>query len=171
MTDSTDVVIIGAARTPFARLNGALSTLPATTLGAHAIAAALARSAGLTGEEVDAVYLGQVLQAGAGQNPARQAALDGGVGPRAHASAVNKVCLSGLAAIVDGTRLLRSGEAQVVVAGGMESMSQAPHLLPGVRSGWGYGDRTAVEDRKSTRLNSSHVAISYAVFCLKKKTD
>lgn len=145
MTDSTDVVIIGAARTPFARLNGALSTLPATTLGAHAIAAALARSAGLTGEEVDAVYLGQVLQAGAGQNPARQAALDGGVGPRAHASAVNKVCLSGLAAIVDGTRLLRSGEAQVVVAGGMESMSQAPHLLPGVRSGWGYGDRTAVD--------------------------
>ena len=144
MTDSTDVVIIGAARTPFARLNGALATLPATALGAHAIAAALAQS-GLDGEEVEAVYLGQVLQAGAGQNPARQAALGGGVGPRAHASAVNKVCLSGLAAIVDGTRLLRSGEAQVVVAGGMESMTRAPHLLPGVRGGWTYGDRTAVD--------------------------
>src|SRR5699024_7579808 len=90
-------------------------------------------------------YLGQVLQAGAGQNPARQAALGGGVGPRAHASAVNKVCLSGLAAIVDGTRLLRSGEAQVVVAGGMESMTRAPHLRPGVRGGWTYGDRTAVD--------------------------
>ncbi len=159
MTDSTDVVIIGAARTPFARLNGALASLPATALGAHAIAAALAQS-GLAGEQVDAVYLGQVLQAGAGQNPARQAALGGGVGPRAHASAVNKVCLSGLAAIVDATRLLRSGEAQVVVAGGMESMTQAPHLLPGVRGGWSYGDRTAVDHLAHDGLTDAVEAIS-----------
>src|SRR5699024_8783577 len=104
------------------RLNGALATLPATALGAHAITAALAQ-AGLPGEDVDAVFLGQVLQAGAGQNPARQAALAGGVGPRAHACAVNKVCLSGLSAVIDAARLIRSGEAEVVVAGGMESMS------------------------------------------------
>lgn len=144
MTDPADVVIIGAARTPFARLNGALASQPATTLGGHAIAAALAQ-APITGEDVDAVFLGQVLQAGAGQNPARQAALGGGVGPRAHASAINKVCLSGLSAVIDAARLIRTGEAQVVVAGGMESMSQAPHLLPGSRAGWPYGDRTAVD--------------------------
>ncbi len=144
MTDPADVVVIGAARTPFARLSGALATLPATALGAHAISAALAQ-AGIAGDDVDAVFLGQVLQAGAGQNPARQAALGGGVGPRAHAAAVNKVCLSGLSAVIDATRLIRSGEAGVVVAGGMESMSQAPHLLPGVRAGWPYGDRAAVD--------------------------
>ena len=142
MSDPTDVVIIGAARTPFGRLNGALATLPATALGAHAIAAALAQ-AQLPGDEVDAVFLGQVLQAGAGQNPARQAALGGGVGPRAHAAAVNKVCLSGLSAVIDAARLIRSGEAQVAVAGGMESMTQAPHLLLGTRGGWAYGDRPA----------------------------
>lgn len=159
MTTSADVVVIGAARTPFARLNGALATLPATALGAHAIAAALAQS-GLDGEEVDAVYLGQVLQAGTGQNPARQAALQDGVGRRAHAAAVNKVCLSGLAAIVDGTRLLRSGEAQVVVAGGMESMTQAPHLLPGVRGGWAYGDRTAVDHLAHDGLTDATDGIS-----------
>ena len=124
-TDPADVVVIGAARTPFTRLNGALAALPATTLGGHAIAAALAQ-AQIDGAGVNAVFLGQVLQAGAGQNPARQAALAGGVGPQAHASAVNKVCLSGLSAVVDATRLIRSGEAEVVVAGGMESMSQAP---------------------------------------------
>lgn len=146
MTDPADVVIIGAARTPFARLNGALASQPATTLGGHAIAAALAQ-APITGEDVDAVFLGQVLQAGAGQNPARQAALGGGAGAgaRAHASAINKVCLSGLSAVIDAARLIRTGEAQVVVAGGMESMSQAPHLLPGSRAGWPYGDRTAVD--------------------------
>lgn len=142
MSDPTDVVVIGATRTPFARLNGALASLPATALGAHAIAAALAQ-AQLPGDDVDAVFLGQVLQAGTGQNPARQAALAAGVGPRAHAAAINKVCLSGLSAVIDATRLIRSGEAHVVVAGGMESMTQAPHLLVGTRGGWAYGDRTA----------------------------
>ena len=159
MTDPTDVVIIGAARTPFARLNGALASLPATALGAHAIAAALTQ-ASLEGGEVDAVYLGQVLQAGAGQNPARQAALRGGVGPRAHASAVNKVCLSGLAAVVDATRLIRSGEAEVVVAGGMESMTQAPHLLPGVRGGWTYGGHTALDHLAYDGLTDADEGIS-----------
>ena len=158
-TDPADVVVIGAARTPFTRLNGALAALPATTLGGHAIAAALAQ-AQIDGAGVNAVFLGQVLQAGAGQNPARQAALAGGVGPQAHASAVNKVCLSGLSAVVDATRLIRSGEAEVVVAGGMESMSQAPHLLPGTRAGWRYGDRTAIDHLAYDGLTDALDAVS-----------
>ena len=158
-TDPADVVVIGAARTPFTRLNGALAALPATTLGGHAIAAALAQ-AQIDGAGVNAVFLGQVLQAGAGQNPARQAALAGGVGPQAHASAVNKVCLSGLSAVVDATRLIRSGEAEVVVAGGMESMSQAPHLLPGTRAGWPYGDRTAIDHLAYDGLTDALDAVS-----------
>lgn len=123
-----DVVIIGAARTPFGKLLGTLSGVSATELGAHAIRAALSRS-GIGVDAVDAVIMGQVLQAGAGQNPAKQAALAAGISPRAHTTTVNKVCLSGLSAIVDAARLLRSGEADVVVAGGMESMSNAPHLI------------------------------------------
>lgn len=138
------VVIVGATRTPQGRLNGRLATVPATELGAHAIRAALERS-GVPGDAVDAVVMGQVLQAGCGQAPARQAAIAAGIGWRAHATTLNKVCLSGLSAVIDATRLLRSGEADVVVAGGMESMSRAPHLLPGSRQGWVYGNTTAVD--------------------------
>jgi acetyl-CoA C-acetyltransferase len=133
-----DVVLVGAARTPQGRLRGGLSTVPATQLAASAIRGALEQS-GVSADAVDAVILGQVLQAGAGQNPARQAALAAGIGMRAHATTVNKVCLSGLTAVIDAARLLRSGEADVVVAGGMESMSLAPHLLPGSRTGTAYG--------------------------------
>lgn len=140
----SDIVIVAAARTPQGRMNGALSTLPGTELGAHAIAAALERG-GVDGDAVDAVFMGQVLQAGAGQAPARQAAIGAGIGWRAHATTVNKVCLSGLSAMIDATRLLRSGEAQVVVAGGMESMSLAPHLLTGSRKGWAFGPATAID--------------------------
>ncbi|CAM3711050.1 acetyl-CoA C-acyltransferase [Occultella aeris] len=145
MSISTDdVVIVGAARTPYGRINGGLASLPGTALGAHAIAAALA-AAGIPGADVEVVVLGQVLQAGAGQNPARQAALAAGIAPGAHAIALNKVCLSGLTAVIDAARLIRTGEAAVAVAGGMESMSQAPHLLTGTRAGWVYGDRTALD--------------------------
>lgn len=140
----TDVVIVGAARTPYAKLAGALASMTAVELGSHAIRAAVQR-AGISPGSVDAVLLGQVLQAGAGQNPARQAALGAGLDPRVHASAVNKVCLSGLTAIIDAARMIRAGDAAVVVAGGMESMTHAPHLLPGTRAGWLYGDRTAVD--------------------------
>ncbi|MGC0143586.1 acetyl-CoA C-acyltransferase [Pseudactinotalea sp. Z1732] len=140
----SDIVIVAAARTPQGRMNGALSTLPATELGGHAIKAALERGR-VPAEAVDAVFMGQVLQAGAGQAPARQAAIAAGVGWRAHATTVNKVCLSGLSAIIDATRLVRSGEAQVVVAGGMESMSLAPHLLTGSRKGWAFGPTTAID--------------------------
>lgn len=140
------VVIVGAARTPQGRLSGALSSLSAAELGATAIRAALAQVGGAQAGDfqagpsaVERVILGQVLQAGAGQNPARQAALAAGIAWSVPAVTVNKVCLSGLAAIIDAARLIRAGEAQVVVAGGMESMSQAPHLLPNSRRGHAYG--------------------------------
>ncbi|HLS15867.1 MAG TPA: acetyl-CoA C-acyltransferase [Beutenbergiaceae bacterium] len=159
MTSSDDVVVVGAARTPYGRMNGGLSSVTAPQLGAHAIRAALDQGDVDPGR-VDAVYLGHALPAGCGQNPARRAALAAGIGPRAHASAVNKVCLSGLTAIIDATRLLRTGEAGVVVAGGLESMSRAPHLLPGVRSGWTYGDRTAVDHMAHDGLTDAEQGIS-----------
>jgi acetyl-CoA C-acetyltransferase len=139
-----DIVIVAAARTPQGRLKGQLATLPATELGGIAIRGALERG-GIPAAAVDAVLVGQVLQAGAGQNPARQAAIAGGLGWDVHASAVNKVCLSGLTAIIDGARMLRSGDATVVVAAGMESMTRAPHLLAGSRSGWSYGSIEALD--------------------------
>ncbi|MDT3331111.1 acetyl-CoA C-acetyltransferase [Microbacterium sp. KSW-18] len=135
---SEEIVIVGAARTPQGKLMGALSSLSAPQLGAIAIRGALERS-GVDPTAVDAVIMGQVLPAGSGQNPARQAALGAGIGWDVPASAVNKVCLSGLTAIIDAKRLVASGDAAVVVAGGMESMSRAPHLLTGSRDGWTYG--------------------------------
>ncbi len=132
-------VIVGGARTPFAKLLGGLAELSATDLGGIAIAAALER-AGIEGDQVDYVIMGQVLQAGAGQLPARQAAVKGGVPMSVPALSVNKVCLSGLNAVALADQLIRAGECDVVVAGGMESMTQAPHLLPGSRAGYKYGD-------------------------------
>lgn len=139
-----DVVLVSFARTPMGRMNGSLARLSAAQLGAVAIRAALAR-AGIAPEVVDQVVMGQVVQAGAGQNPARQAARGAGVPWDVPAVTVNKVCLSGLSAIVDAARVIRLGEAEVVVAGGQESMSQAPHLLPGSRHGWTYGDVAAID--------------------------
>ncbi|KQY21247.1 acetyl-CoA acetyltransferase [Cellulomonas sp. Root485] len=139
-----DVVILSFARTPMARLNGGLSSLSAASLGAVAIRGALSR-AGVDPASVDQVLMGQVVQAGAGQNPARQAAVAAGIPWTVPATTINKVCLSGLAAIIDAARMIRLGEASVVVAGGQESMSQAPHLLPGSRRGWTYGDIQAVD--------------------------
>ncbi|HLS26637.1 MAG TPA: acetyl-CoA C-acetyltransferase [Beutenbergiaceae bacterium] len=138
-TGQPQIVIVGAARTPQGKLNGQLAPFSGTQLGAHAIEGALAQG-GIDPAVVQAVIMGQVLQAGAGQAPARQAAIGAGIGWDAHATTVNKVCLSGLSAVIDAARLLRSGEAEVVVAGGMESMTNAPHLLPGSRQGWVYGE-------------------------------
>lgn len=135
---STEVVILAGARTPQGRIKGQLASLTAAQLGSIAIAGALER-AGISGDDVDAVIMGQVLQAGAGQNPAKQSALGAGIPARVPAMTVNKVCLSGVAAIVDAARLVRLGEASVVVAGGQESMTNAPHLVRGSRSGWAYG--------------------------------
>lgn len=139
-----DVVIVAAARTPQGRLKGALGSLPATALGGVAIRGALER-AQIPAEAVDAVIVGQVLTAGAGQNPARQAALAAGLGWNVPATGVNKVCLSGLTAVIDAARMIRLGDARVVVAAGMESMTRAPHLLVGSREGWSYGSVEALD--------------------------
>lgn len=143
-TDNTDVVILSAARTPQGRLNGQLASFTAVELGAHAIKAAIAAS-GVDAGRVDAVIMGQVLQAGAGQNPARQSAIGAGIGWNVPTVTINKVCLSGLTAVIDAARLIRSGDATVVVAGGQESMTRAPHLLPGSRQGWTYGAIQALD--------------------------
>ncbi len=134
-------VIVGGARTPIGKLLGALAEVPATELGGVAIRGALA-AAGLAPDRVDHVIMGQVLQAGVGQLPARQAAVRAGIGMDVPALTVNKVCLSGLAAIAQADLLVRADECDVVVAGGMESMTQAPHLLPRSRRGFPYGDVT-----------------------------
>lgn len=155
----TDIVIVGAARTPFGKLLGGLSSLAATRLGSHAIRGALDKS-GVDASLIDAVIMGQVLQAGVGQNPAKQAALGAGIPASAHTTTVNKVCLSGLSAIIDAARLLRSGEAEVVVAGGMESMSQSPHLLPGVRGGHKYGPTTMLDHMDHDGLRAADLEIS-----------
>ncbi|GAA1691004.1 acetyl-CoA C-acetyltransferase [Microbacterium sediminicola] len=168
-----DVVIVAAARTPQGRLKGQLSSLPATELGSIAIRGALEQG-GIPAEEVDAVIVGQVLPAGSGQNPARQAAIGAGIGWDVPASSVNKVCLSGLTAIIDAARMLRLGDARVVVAAGMESMSRSPHLMVGSREGWSYGsievlDHMAYDgltdafDRESMGASTEHHNERYAV--------
>jgi acetyl-CoA C-acetyltransferase len=134
-------VIVGGARTPIGKLLGGLKDVSATDLGGYAIAAALERS-GVSPEHVDYVIMGQVLQAGTGQISARQAAMKGGIAMSVPALTINKVCLSGLNAVALADQLIRAGECDVVVAGGMESMTQAPHLLLGSRSGYKYGDVT-----------------------------
>ncbi|QKG25431.1 acetyl-CoA C-acetyltransferase [Actinomadura verrucosospora] len=131
-------VIVAGARTPVGRLQGALKDFSAADLGAHAIKAALER-AGVTGDQVQYVILGQVLQAGAGQIPSRQAAVKAGIPMNVPSITINKVCLSGLDAIALADQLIRAGEFDIVVAGGMESMTQAPHLLPKSRAGYKYG--------------------------------
>jgi acetyl-CoA C-acetyltransferase len=135
---ATDIVIVAAARTPQGRLKGQLSSFTAPQLGAFAIRGAL-EQASIDAGDVDAVIMGQVLAAGSGQNAARQAAIGAGIGWDVPAHSVNKVCLSGLTAIIDAARMIRLGDAEVVVAGGMESMTRAPHLLMGSRDGWTYG--------------------------------
>lgn len=133
-----DIVIVAAARTPQGRLKGQLASFTAPQLGAFAIRGALEQGS-VDPEVVDAVIVGQVLSAGSGQNAARQAAIGAGIGWDVPAHSVNKVCLSGLTAIIDAARMIRTGDAEVVVAAGMESMTRAPHLLMGSRDGWTYG--------------------------------
>ncbi|MCV2394300.1 acetyl-CoA C-acyltransferase [Actinotalea sp. M2MS4P-6] len=194
----TDVVVVGAARTPNGRLKGGLATVPAVELGAIAIRAALERSgvpASAVGPRgvgrgggggggaaaaqaaiapgpapartagpasaVQHVVMGHVLQAGLGQCTARQAAVAAGLGWDVPAISVNKVCLSGLSAIIDAARMIRAGEAEVAVAGGMESMTNAPHVLMGSRFGYGFGDVTVVDSMANDGLSDawSHEAM------------
>ena len=132
-------VIVSSARTPIGKLSGSLSSFAATELGGHAIAAALARG-GVDAEQVDYVLLGQVLQAGAGQMPARQAAVNGGIPMSVPSMTINKVCLSGINAIYLADQMIQAGDAEVVVAGGMESMTRSPHLLKKAREGYRMGN-------------------------------
>src|SRR5438270_8567383 len=140
----TSSVIVDGARTPIGRFGGGLKELPAVPLGGAAIREALSRS-GVAADRVDYVIMGQVLQAGAGQITARQAAVLAGVPKEVPAITINKVCLSGLNAIALADQLIRAGEIEVAVAGGMESMSQAPYLIPGARWGTRMGNAEIVD--------------------------
>ncbi|HEY1738958.1 MAG TPA: acetyl-CoA C-acetyltransferase [Acidimicrobiia bacterium] len=140
----TGSVIVGTARTPIGKLSGALAGFSAADLGGVAIAAALER-AGLTPEQVDYVLMGQVLQAGAGQITARQAASQAGVPMSVPANTINKVCLSGINAIYLADQMINAGDADIVVAGGMESMTNAPYLLPKARAGYRMGNGELVD--------------------------
>ncbi|MHB1986475.1 MAG: acetyl-CoA C-acetyltransferase [Acidimicrobiales bacterium] len=137
-------VIVAGARTPIGKLSGALASFTAMQLGGFAIAAALER-AGLGGNDVDYVFMGQVLQAGQGQITARQAAVNGGIPMTVPATTINKVCLSGLNALHLADLAINAGEAEIVVAGGMESMTGSPYLLPGARAGYRAGDHKVVD--------------------------
>lgn len=140
----TEVVIAAGARTPIGKLTGGLASFSAPALGGFAIKEALKRSSVEPGE-VDYVFMGHVLQAGVGQITARQAAVAAGIPLSVPATTINKVCLSGMNAIYLAMRMIQAGDAEIVVAGGMESMTNAPHLLMGSRSGWKLGDQKAVD--------------------------
>jgi acetyl-CoA C-acetyltransferase len=152
-------VVIDGARTPIGKLLGAFASLSAVDLGAVAIRGALDRSR-VSVDDVDAVVMGQVLQAGAGPNPARQAAAAAGLPMSVPAVTVNKLCLSGLVAVAMADQMIRSGQHEVVVAGGMESMTGAPHLLMGARQGYKYGNTVAADVLDQDALVCAFDAIS-----------
>jgi acetyl-CoA C-acetyltransferase len=137
-------VIVAGARTPIGKLSGALASFSAADLGGFAIKGALER-AGISGDQVDYVYMGQVIQAGGGQQNARKAAVAAGIPMSVPSATVNKVCLSGLNTIFLADQLIRAGLADIVVAGGMESMTNAPHFAPGLRSGLKLGDGVLID--------------------------
>ncbi|MSQ54384.1 MAG: acetyl-CoA C-acetyltransferase [Betaproteobacteria bacterium] len=139
-----EIVIVGAARTPIGKFSGALANVPAARLGAHIIRAVLER-AGLRPDQVSEVIMGQVLTAGVGQNPARQAAIWAGLPDMVPAMTINKVCGSGLKAAMLGAQSIANGDADIVVAGGQESMSQSPHAMMGSRDGFRMGDAKLVD--------------------------
>jgi acetyl-CoA C-acetyltransferase len=138
------VFLVSAARTPIGKFGGSLAEVPATTLGGIAIRAAVER-AGVPVDEIDEVLMGQVLQAGVGQAPARQAALRGGLGDGVSATTINRVCGSGLKSIMIAAAEIRAGDAEVVVAGGMENMNAAPYLLPKARFGYRLGNAELID--------------------------
>jgi len=149
-------VLVAGARTPMARMSGALCERTAVQLGGTAIAAAV-RRAGISSADVEYVIMGQVLPAGCGQLPVRQAAVAGGIGMDVPSVGISKVCLSGLDAIALADQLIRAGEFSTVVAGGMESMTNAPHLLPKSRSGFKYGDVTLLDHMDFDGLRDAFV--------------
>jgi acetyl-CoA C-acetyltransferase len=141
---NSKTVVLSTARTPFGRLGGALSPLGATTLGGEALRNAIARS-GVDPADIEHVIMGLVLQAGVGQNPARQAAFKAGLAKTTTAETLNKVCASGMLAVAYAMKCINAGDQRVIAAGGMESMSNAPYLLPGARSGYRYGNATMLD--------------------------
>ena len=146
-------VILGSARTPVGKMGGALASMPATELGGIAIAAALERS-GVAPEQVDHVVMGQVIQAGQGQIPSRQAQIAAGIPKEVSSETVNKVCASGIRALVILDQGIRAGDVEVGVAGGMESMSNAPYLLPGARFGFRMGETKALDSMVNDGLTN-----------------
>jgi acetyl-CoA C-acetyltransferase len=166
-----EAVIVAGARTPIGRLSGALAGFTAMELGGFAIAEALIR-AGVAPEQVDYVLMGQVLQAGQGQITARQAAHHGGIPMTVPANTINKVCLSGLNTIYLADQMIRAGDADIVVAGGMDSMTQAPYLLPGARAGFRIGDATLVDSMMYDGLTDAfdHIAMGLSTEQYNDKT-
>ncbi|PLR79080.1 acetyl-CoA C-acyltransferase [Bacillus sp. V3-13] len=159
----SEVVIVSAVRTAIGSFMGALSTVPATDLGAIVIKEAV-RRAGINGEQVDEVIMGNVLQAGLGQGPARQAALKAGLPNEVPSMAINKLCGSGLKAVHLATQAIQTGEAEIVVAGGMENMSLAPYLLSKGRTGYRMGDATIydsmITDGLECSINCYHMGVT-----------
>ena len=155
-----EAVIVAGARTPIGKLSGALAGFSAMDLGGFAIAEALSR-AGVAPDQVDYVLMGQVILAGQGQITARQAAVKAGIPMSVPANTINKVCLSGLNTIYLADQMIRSGDADIVVAGGMESMTQAPYLLPGARAGYRIGDGALVDSMMYDGLTDAfdHIAM------------
>jgi len=166
--EQMEVVIVAAARTAIGSFNGTLKGIPAPELGAKAIKGAL-QQAGLKPEQVDEVILGNVLQAGLGQNPARQAAINAGIPESASSMTINKVCGSGLKAVHLAAQAIIAGDAEIVVAGGMENMSQAPYLLKNAREGFKMGDQKLVDSMISDGLwcafNDYHMGITAENLC------
>ena len=160
---TTDIVIVAAARTAVGKFGGSLAKIPASELGATVLKALLER-AKLTGEQISEVILGQVLQAGTGQNPARQAVIKGGLGYGVPAMTINKVCGSGLKAVMLAAQAIRDGDADIVIAGGQESMSMSPHVLPNSRDGQRMGDWKLVDTMITDGLwdvyNQYHMGIT-----------
>jgi acetyl-CoA C-acetyltransferase len=160
---TTDIVIVAAARTAVGKFGGSLAKIPASELGATVLKALLERSK-LTGEQISEVILGQVLQAGTGQNPARQAVIKGGLGNGVPAMTINKVCGSGLKAVMLAAQAIRDGDADIVIAGGQESMSMSPHVLPNSRDGQRMGDwklvDTMINDGLWDVYNQYHMGIT-----------
>jgi acetyl-CoA C-acetyltransferase len=158
-----DAVIVSAVRTPVGSFGGQFTDVPATELGAHAVRAALER-AGMSGDEVEEVVLGCVLQAGLGQNPARQAALAAGIPKEVPATTINMLCGSGLKSVAIASQMIRAGDADVVVAGGMENMTRAPYLVPTARFGARMGPAELIDsmvfDGLTDAFNHIHMGIT-----------
>ncbi|NCF54577.1 MAG: acetyl-CoA C-acyltransferase [Bacteroidetes bacterium] len=157
-----EVVIVSAVRTPMGSFGGALSSVPATALGAAAIKGALEK-AGLSADAVEEVYMGNVLQANVGQAPARQAAMAAGIGNQVPCTTINKVCSSGMKAIMMGAQAIKAGDVDIIVAGGMENMSAVPHYLPTGRTGVKLGDISLVDglvkDGLTDVYNAQHMGV------------